>query len=123
MDCDACGYEWAAVHPVVAEYLECPGCHHMTPAPYIEEPKNITKTMTTKLESSFQIGERVKLTVIPTAPTFGYVRAIIFTSSKVRYSLWIKEAETTLHNIDSVYVEGLPESEREVIEMPEDNYS
>jgi len=36
MDCDACGYEWAAVHPVVAEYLECPVCHHMTPAPFIE---------------------------------------------------------------------------------------
>ncbi len=79
--------------------------------------------MTTKLESSFQIGERVKLTAIQSSPIFGYVRAIIFTSSKVRYSLWIKEAETTLHNIDSVYVEGLPESEREVIAMPEDNYS
>ena len=76
-----------------------------------------------KLESSFQIGERVKLTVIQTRPIFGYVRAIIFTSSKVRYSLWIKEAETTLHNIDSVHVERLPESERDVIEMPEDNYS
>ena len=37
MDCDACGYEWAAVHPVIAEYLECPVCHHMTPAPYVEE--------------------------------------------------------------------------------------
>lgn len=37
MDCDACGYEWAAVHPVVAEYLECPVCHYMTPAPYVEE--------------------------------------------------------------------------------------
>jgi hypothetical protein len=36
MDCDACGYKWAAVHPVVAEYLECPVCHHMTPAPYVE---------------------------------------------------------------------------------------
>lgn len=36
MDCDACGYEWAAVHPVVAEYLQCPVCHHMTPAPYAE---------------------------------------------------------------------------------------
>jgi hypothetical protein len=33
MDCDKCGYEWAAVHPVVCEYLECPICHSMTPAP------------------------------------------------------------------------------------------
>ena len=79
--------------------------------------------MTTKLESTFQIGERVKLTVIQSTPIFAYVRAIIFTSSKVRYSLWIKEAETTLHNIDSVYVEEAPELEREIIEMPEDNYS
>lgn len=37
MDCDACGHEWAAVHPVEAEYLECPVCHHMTPDPYVEE--------------------------------------------------------------------------------------
>jgi hypothetical protein len=74
-----------------------------------------------QLESRFKIGDRVKLTVIQSAPIFGYVRAVIFTSSKVRYSLWIKEAETTLHNIDSVYVDALPE--RETIEMPEDNYS
>lgn len=33
MDCDKCGYEWAAVHPAVCEYLECPVCGHMTPAP------------------------------------------------------------------------------------------
>lgn len=79
--------------------------------------------MNMKLPSAFQIGERVKLTVIQTAPVIGYVRAIIFTSSKVRYSLWIKEAETTLHNIDSAFVESLPETERETIEMPPDNYS
>jgi len=79
--------------------------------------------MTTKLESSFAIGERVKLTVIQAQPIYAYVRAIIFTVSKVRYSLWVKEAETTLHNIDSVYVEAVAESERETIEMPEDNYS
>lgn len=46
MDCDACGYEWIAVHPDVCEYLECPICHHMTPAPYIE-PVNINHTMRT----------------------------------------------------------------------------
>lgn len=37
MDCDGCGFKWAAVHPVVAEYLQCPVCGHMTPAPYVEE--------------------------------------------------------------------------------------
>ncbi len=38
MDCDACGYRWAAVHPVVCEYLQCPICSFMTPAPFVEEP-------------------------------------------------------------------------------------
>lgn len=40
MDCDKCGYKWAAVHPFVAEYLQCPVCGHMTPAPYVEEKLN-----------------------------------------------------------------------------------
>lgn len=35
MDCDACGYHWAAAHPVEAEYLMCPICRHMTPAPAV----------------------------------------------------------------------------------------
>ena len=33
MECDKCAYEWAAAHPVAAEYLECPICHHMTSTP------------------------------------------------------------------------------------------
>ena len=33
MQCDACAHQWVAVHPVEAEYLECPVCKHMTPAP------------------------------------------------------------------------------------------
>jgi hypothetical protein len=41
MTCNGCGYRWAAVHPVVAEYLECPVCHHMTPAPFIEGTEGI----------------------------------------------------------------------------------
>jgi hypothetical protein len=57
------------------------------------------------LSSRFKIGDRVKLTVIQTCPIFGFVKEIIFTDSKVLYSLWIAEAETTLHNVDSVYVE------------------
>lgn len=38
MECNKCAYEWVAVHPSTCEYLECPICHHMNPAPYIEEP-------------------------------------------------------------------------------------
>lgn len=76
------------------------------------------------LESAFQIGERVKLTVIQTAPIYAYVRAITFTSSKVRYALWVKEAETTLHNIDSAFVErAVPNEITTIDNMPEDNYS
>ncbi len=36
IDCDKCGAEWIAVHPVVCEYLECAVCGHMTPAPFVE---------------------------------------------------------------------------------------
>lgn len=77
-----------------------------------------------KYESLFSIGERVRITVIQTRPIYGYIRAITFTSSKVRYAVWIKEAETTLHNIDSAFVNAVEsENEHAIIEMPEDNYS
>jgi phage FluMu protein Com len=33
MKCNECGHLWMAVSPVVAEYLECPNCSHMNPAP------------------------------------------------------------------------------------------
>lgn len=46
MDCDKCGYEWAAAHPEVCEYLECPVCQHFTPAPYIQKPENTMDTRT-----------------------------------------------------------------------------
>lgn len=35
MHCDACAHKWVAVSPVETEYLECPVCHHMTPAPAV----------------------------------------------------------------------------------------
>lgn len=37
MKCDACAFDWIAVHPVVAEYAECPICSHMNPTPFVEE--------------------------------------------------------------------------------------
>lgn len=33
MECHGCQHQWVAVHPVEAEYLCCPLCGHMTPAP------------------------------------------------------------------------------------------
>jgi hypothetical protein len=33
-ECDYCGYQWTAVAPNSAEWLECPICHKMTPVDY-----------------------------------------------------------------------------------------
>lgn len=73
--------------------------------------------------SQHAIGDRVKLTVIQTAPIYAYVRAITFTSSKVRYALWVQEAETTLHNVDSAYVEPCDKGDFDTHEFSDDNYS
>lgn len=77
--------------------------------------------MSQALESDYKIGQRVTVAVIQNRPIYGYVRAITFTASKVRYAVWVREAETTLHNIDSAFVFSEPNAE--VIDMPEDNYS
>ena len=50
MDCDNCGYEWQAVHPVTCEYLQCPVCQWMTPAPYVED--SLCNTANTKTDQS-----------------------------------------------------------------------
>ncbi len=80
-----------------------------------------------EFKSQFAIGERVILNLRqPSAPTiFAFVRAVIFTSGgKVRYSLFVSEgAETTLHNVDSFFVEPVSESDRATMEFGEDNYS
>jgi hypothetical protein len=75
----------------------------------------------TDLPSAYQIGELVNVTTSPKFTFTGFIRAVTFTSSKVRYAVWIEETQTTLHNIDSVYVE--PVRPREFILMPPDNYS
>ena len=59
MDCDRCAYEWMAVHPNVCEYLECPTCHHMNCAPYIEEPEKNMDTRT-GLIHEMQPGETLR---------------------------------------------------------------
>jgi hypothetical protein len=77
--------------------------------------------MNITLESAYQIGQRVYLYFNEDAKIEGHVRAIIFTASKVRYSVRVLGCETTLHNIDSAFVCSEPNAE--VIDMPEDNYS
>lgn len=75
---------------------------------------------TKKYESAFAIGQRVNVR-FQGVRLEGVVRAILFTSSKVRYSVRIFADETTLHNIDSAFVFSEPNAE--VLDMPEDNYS
>lgn len=73
-------------------------------------------------QSLFEIGEPVRIR-LQSFSISGHVRAVIFTSSKVRYSVRVQGDETTLHNVDSAFVEQVPEVERIVLAMPEDNYS
>jgi len=71
--------------------------------------------------SRYRIGQLVYF-----APTKGikidaYIRTVTFTANKVRYSIRLTQAGSTLHNIDSIL---LRDADRfEVIEMPMDNYS
>jgi hypothetical protein len=77
-------------------------------------------------ESKFAVGERVILNLRqPGTPTiFAFVRAVTFSSSKIRYALFINEgAETTLHNVDSFFVEPVSEADKATIDFTEDNYS
>lgn len=89
-------------------------------------PTSITdesgKRASTFYPSRFAIGERVKLTVAPT-PIYAYIRAITFTSGKVRYALYVKDSTTTLHNIDSAFVEPVEENQRDFIDFDFDNFS
>lgn len=79
-----------------------------------------------KLNSLFNIGERVIFYLDDNLHSDEfYVRAIIFTNMKVRYSLFYKPQNTTLHNIDSIFCEKYinSEGETESIEFEGDNYS
>lgn len=57
--CDKCGHVQVSVHPVTCEYLECSVCHHMNPAPYVQESE---KTMDTRtgLIHEMQPGETMR---------------------------------------------------------------
>ena len=84
----------------------------------------------TNYPSLFKIGEKVHLCLTgkdaESEKTVNmiecYIRAIIFTSSKIRYSVYVIKDKTTLHNIDSVFIYKINGC-NEVIELDEDNYS
>jgi hypothetical protein len=73
--------------------------------------------------ASVTIGEQVKLKI----PMSGiendnvYIRVISFTNSKVRFSVYLEDAKTTLHNIDSIWIEKLENPN--FIDFDNDNYS
>jgi len=74
--------------------------------------------------SRYKIGEKV-------VANFGkngrlenvFIRAIIFTNAKVRYSIFLSESNTTLHNVDSCFVEDVEKGQEKFIEFETDNYS
>jgi hypothetical protein len=70
--------------------------------------------------SKYKIGERV--TVILDNKKFdAYIRIILFSNMKIRYSVRTVLDNTTLHNIDSSFV--YDSNIKEIINMSDDNYS
>lgn len=73
--------------------------------------------------SSMVVGEQVRLKIpdnnIDTEKA--YIRAIIFTNMKVRFSIFLEGSDTTIHNVDSVWVEKLYSPN--MMDFGEDNYS
>lgn len=82
---------------------------------------NPTKLPTSK---KHQIGSPVRLKVQESPDIFveGYIRAITFTNSKVRFSIYLKSLQSTFHNIDSVLVEESKSNEKRM-DFSHDNYS
>lgn len=73
--------------------------------------------------SAYQIGHKVDVTGMNGEKL--YIRAIIFTNSKIRYSIYDAELQTTFHNVDSVYISQPQNSSTidQYIDLGEDNYS
>lgn len=74
------------------------------------------------LPSASQIGDQVILRFRGATIIDAFVRAITFTSCKVRYSVFLFHEGTTLHNIDSAFVEDI-KGPKGWIDFGADNYS
>jgi len=78
--------------------------------------------------SRYAIGDSVRITLPGSPPVDGWIRAIIFSNAKVRYSVYVNakedddEAVTTLHNIDSVFISDGTGEKMDMTEF-DDNYS
>jgi len=75
------------------------------------------------LPSRCEIGEKVLLDFGKNGKLENaYIRAIIFTNAKVRYSVFLEDSVTTIHNIDSVFIKSI--EPKEITEFDyADNYS
>lgn len=72
--------------------------------------------MITNFVSAFNIGEPVTVFGI----LKGHIRTVTFTTGKVRYSIFLLIEETTIHNVDSAFVEA---RRGESMQFDFDNYS
>ena len=76
------------------------------------------------LPSLYQIGDSVSFSpengeyAIP-----AYIRAITFTNSKIRYSLYLIAMKSTIHNVDSVLVTDCLTGDFKKMDFGDDNYS
>ena len=78
----------------------------------------------TKYPSRYAIGEAVDLVLSKEEDGLripAFVRAIIFTNMKVRYTLYLKEIRSSIHNVDSIWVRD--SSSDETVNFEDDNYS
>lgn len=66
------------------------------------------------------IGQRILLKTKEIETNRAFIRAIIHTNAKVRYSIFLEKSKTTLHNIDSVYIKEIYD---DFIKFETDNYS
>ncbi len=72
-------------------------------------------------KSKYKIGQKVKLNTKEFSTESAYIRAVMFSTGKVRYSIFLPKSETTLHNIDSCFVTD--SRTKNNIEFNFDNYS
>jgi hypothetical protein len=79
----------------------------------------------TPYHSRYAIGEKVKFVTLDGTTIDCWIRAVIFTSSKVRYSIQLNSngQRTTLHNVDSFYIKDGDGSIDTEMTQEDDNYS
>ncbi len=78
--------------------------------------------------SKYAIGDSIQITMPKSPAVDGWIRAIIFSNAKVRYSIFVEvdrdkkeNGMTTLHNIDSVFISDGFKKPMDTTEF--DNYS